>query len=34
MRTLFLAWQATTDRAWFPIGRLEADTEHSLYRFC
>lgn len=34
MRTLFLAWQAPTDRAWFPVGRLDADTEHSLYRFC
>lgn len=34
MRTLFLAWQAPTDRAWFPVGRLDADTERSLYRFC
>ena len=34
MRTLFLAWQAPTDRAWFPVGRLDADAERSLYRFC
>lgn len=34
MRTLFLAWQAPTDRAWFPIGRLDVDSEHSLYQFC
>lgn len=34
MRTLFLAWQAPADRAWFPIGRLDADTDHSRYRFC
>lgn len=34
MRTLFLAWQAPSDRAWFPVGRLDADTERSLYRFC
>lgn len=34
MRTLFLAWQAPADRAWFPVGRLDADTERSLYRFC
>lgn len=33
MRTLFLAWQAPADRAWFPIGRLDADTEHSRYYF-
>lgn len=33
MRTLFLAWQAPAERAWFPIGRLDADTEHSHYRF-
>lgn len=33
MRTLFLAWQAPAERAWFPIGRLDADTEHSRYRF-
>lgn len=34
MRTLFLAWQAPSERAWFPVGRLEADTERSFYRFC
>ena len=34
MRTLFLAWQAPADRAWFPVGRLDADSEHSLYSFC
>jgi hypothetical protein len=34
MRTLFLAWQAPAERAWFPVGRLEADTELSRYRFC
>lgn len=45
MKTLFLAWQdggssartgaahATGTRRWFPIGRLDADPEHSLYRF-
>lgn len=33
MRTLFLAWQAPADRAWFPIGRLDADTDHSRYCF-
>lgn len=34
MRTLFLAWQAPSERAWFPVGRLDADTEHSVYQFC
>lgn len=33
MRTLFLAWQAPADRAWFPVGRLDADTALSRYRF-
>ncbi len=33
MRTLFLAWQAPTHRAWFPVGRLEADTASPRYRF-
>jgi hypothetical protein len=33
MRTLFLAWQAPADRAWFPVGRLDADTASSRYRF-
>jgi len=34
MKSLFLAWQdAGTTRAWFPIGRLDADVEHSSYHF-
>lgn len=37
MKSLFLAWQAPTDsarsRAWFPVGRLDAETEASHYRF-
>lgn len=37
MKSLFLAWQAPADsvrsRAWFPVGRLDADTEASHYRF-
>ncbi len=34
MKSLFLAWQdAGTSRAWFPIGRLDADVERSSYRF-
>lgn len=33
MRTLFLAWQAPAGRAWFPVGRLDADTALSRYRF-
>jgi len=33
VRTLFLAWQATDLRQWFPVGRLEADTEQSRYLF-
>ena len=33
-RTLFLAWQDNEpDKAWFPIGRLDADVERSWYRF-
>ncbi len=38
-RTLFLAWQDTRpqdtrpSRAWFPVGQLDADVDHSLYRF-
>ena len=31
--TLFLAWQDDASREWFPVGRLEADLERSLYRF-
>lgn len=37
MKTLFLAWQtpreATPSRAWFPIGRLDADVKSPAYRF-
>lgn len=37
MKSLFLAWQAPTDsahsRAWFPVGRLDADPVASRYRF-
>jgi hypothetical protein len=35
MRTLFLAWQAPDARQWFPIGRLDADTEppHYVFRY-
>jgi hypothetical protein len=34
MKSLFLAWQDTgSTRAWFPIGRLDADVEHSSYHF-
>ena len=33
-RALFLAWQANKpSKAWFPVGRLDADVEGSLYRF-
>ena len=32
MRTLFLAWQAP-NRAWFPVGRLDADVQRHDYRF-
>ena len=34
MKTLFVAWQTPKpSRAWFPIGRLDADTEHHDYVF-
>ena len=34
MKSLFLAWQDTgTTRAWFPIGRLDADVQRSSYHF-
>src|SRR6266498_2581437 len=34
MRTLFLAWQDTTStRAWYPIGRLDADLKKSRFQF-
>ena len=33
-RTLFLAWQDhKPSKAWFPVGRLDADVEGSSYRF-
>lgn len=33
-KTLFLAWQDKgRSRRWFPVGRLDADVEHSRYRF-
>lgn len=37
MKSLFLAWQAPSDsprsRAWFPVGRLDAEPSRSEYRF-
>jgi hypothetical protein len=34
MKTLFLAWQAPgTSRAWYPIGRLNADAKKRFYHF-
>ena len=34
MKTLFLAWQDTSaTRAWYPIGRLDADLSTSRFRF-
>ena len=33
-KTLFLAWQdKKPSKAWFPVGRLDADVEGSSYRF-
>jgi hypothetical protein len=32
MKSLFLAWQAP-NRAWFPVGRLDADASRHQYRF-
>ena len=32
-RTLFLAWQDSRSRQWFPVGRLDADTSRSMFRF-
>ena len=33
-KTLFLAWQdKTMSRHWFPVGRLDADSDCSSYRF-
>ena len=37
MKSLFLAWQAPSDskrsRAWFPVGRLDAESHTPFYRF-
>jgi len=34
MRTLYVAWQTPASiRAWFPIGRLDADVTHDDYLF-
>jgi hypothetical protein len=37
MKSLFLAWQAPSDskfsRAWFPVGRLDAESNSPHYRF-
>lgn len=33
MRTLFLAWQAPDSRAWYPVGRLDANTSHPDFIF-
>lgn len=34
MNTLFLAWQAPNPtRAWFPIGRLDAEDRHFVFRY-
>lgn len=34
MKTLFVAWQDTTHRrAWYPIGRLDADSARSRFEF-
>lgn len=33
MNSLFLAWQAPQQRAWFPIGRLDADLGEHRYGF-
>ena len=32
-RTLYLAWQDNRSRQWFPVGRLDADVQHSEFRF-
>lgn len=32
-RAMFLAWQDNQNRQWFPVGRLDADFEHSSFRF-
>lgn len=33
MSTLFIAWQAPSARAWFPIGRLDASSDRRRYVF-
>jgi hypothetical protein len=33
VKTLFLAWQAPDIRHWFPVGRLDADSDHAKYFF-
>lgn len=34
VKTLYLAWKSKQHRyAWYPVGRLDADVEKSLYRF-
>ena len=34
VKTLYLAWESKQPhRAWYPVGRLDADVEKSLYRF-
>jgi hypothetical protein len=33
MKTLFLAWQDTSSREWFPIGKLEAQSSSGPFRF-
>ncbi len=32
-RTLFLAWQDSRSRQWFPVGRLDAELKPSTFRF-
>lgn len=32
-RTFFLGWQDHATRAWYPIGRLDAQADHKHYRF-
>jgi hypothetical protein len=32
-RTLFLAWQDSRSRQWFPVGRLDADRREVSFRF-
>jgi hypothetical protein len=33
MRTLFLAWQSEKSRAWYPVGRLDADIAQKEFVF-